>query len=69
MLLPSIRMVKFDRQALINALAGRTGYIELILIGKLNNGYYFMGEDTIKVILPSSSGGGKGQGGGQGKEK
>lgn len=45
-------MVKFERQALIAALDGRTGDIKLIVSGKLKNGYAFSGEDTIKVIKP-----------------
>jgi hypothetical protein len=45
------RMVKFDRQALITALDGRTGDITLVVSGKLS-GYAFTGEDTIKVIRP-----------------
>ena len=46
------RMVKFDRQALIAALDGRTGDIKLTVSGKLKSGYAFTGSDTIKVINP-----------------
>jgi hypothetical protein len=45
-------MVKFDRQAVIRALGGRTGNISLTVTGKLNNGPEFTGSDTIKVINP-----------------
>jgi hypothetical protein len=45
-------MVKFDRQAVIAALGGRTGNISLTVTGKLNNGPEFSGSDTIKVINP-----------------
>jgi len=45
-------MVKFDRQAVIGALGGKTGDITLDVTGKLNNGSEFFGSDTIKVINP-----------------
>jgi len=45
------RMVKFDRQAVVAALAGRTGDITLTVSGELTNGR-FSGTDTIKVINP-----------------
>ncbi|MFC1874422.1 hypothetical protein ACFLYX_03875 [Chloroflexota bacterium] len=45
-------MVKFDRQAVIAALAGRTGDITLTVNGELANGLRFSGTDTIKVINP-----------------
>ena len=46
------RMVKFNRQAVIAALAGRTGDIMLTLSGKLSDGTEFNGVDTINVINP-----------------
>ena len=46
------RMVKFDRQAVIAALASRTGDITLTVSGELANGWGFSGTDTIKVINP-----------------
>jgi predicted RNA-binding protein with TRAM domain len=45
-------MVKFGRQAVIDALKGKTGEITLTLSGRLNNGPEFTGSDTIKVINP-----------------
>jgi len=45
-------MVKFDRQAVIDALGNRTGMITLTVIGKLSSGVGFIGSDTIKVINP-----------------
>ena len=60
------RMVKFDRQAVIAATLDMGGGIwttiarifgwkvdlELVINGYLDDGRYFSGEDTIKVILP-----------------
>jgi hypothetical protein len=46
------RMVKFNRQAVIAALGGRTGNISMTVTGTLNNGTEFTGSDTIKVINP-----------------
>lgn len=46
------RMVKFDRQAVIAALAGKTGDIKLTISGQFRDGRGFSGEDTIKVISP-----------------
>jgi len=43
-------MVKFDRQAVINYLAGQTGKITLTVTGALNDGILFGGGDTITVI-------------------
>jgi hypothetical protein len=45
-------MVKFGRQAVITALAGKTGNITMTVTGQLNSGLKFMGKDTIKVISP-----------------
>ena len=45
-------MVKFDRQAVINALAHKIGNIVITVTGQLNNGCDFTGTDTIKVINP-----------------
>jgi hypothetical protein len=46
------RMVKFDRQVLIKALAGSTGDVTLTVKGQLTNGGWFTGTDTIRVINP-----------------
>jgi hypothetical protein len=45
-------MVKFNRQAVIEALAGKTGDMEMIVAGKLNNRCRFSGANTIEVIKP-----------------
>jgi hypothetical protein len=45
-------MVKFDRQAVITALAGKTGDIGMTVTGQLNNGHVLTGSNTIKVIDP-----------------
>ncbi len=50
------RMVKFDRQAVIAALAGRTDDITLVVSGELNGGSPFTAADTIKVINPGKPG-------------
>ena len=41
-------MVKFDRQALIDSLAGKTGEVTVTVEGKVG-GSVFQGVDTIKV--------------------
>lgn len=46
------RMVKFNRQAVITALTGKTGDISMIVTGQLTDGRSFTGSDTIKVIAP-----------------
>jgi len=46
------RMVKFNRQDVIAALAGSTGDITLILNVQLNDGTAFSGCGTINVINP-----------------
>ena len=46
------RMVKFDRQAVIKALAEKTGDIVMIVTGQLTDGHAFTGSDTIKVTNP-----------------
>jgi hypothetical protein len=46
------RMVKFDRQAVINALAQKTGDVAIVVTGQLNNGCNFIGTDKIKVNNP-----------------
>ncbi|MCX6012790.1 MAG: hypothetical protein NTV30_05155 [Chloroflexi bacterium] len=45
-------MVKFDRQQIITALAGKTGDITMIVTGQLKDGRRFNGSDTIKVTNP-----------------
>ncbi|MDD5287804.1 MAG: hypothetical protein PHY28_01660 [Dehalococcoidales bacterium] len=45
-------MVKFERQAVINALNGQTGNIPFTITGQMEDGYSFTGSDTIKVINP-----------------
>jgi hypothetical protein len=45
-------IVKFGRQAIITALAGKTGDINMTVTGQLNSGLKFAGTDTIKVISP-----------------
>ena len=42
-------MVKFDRQEVIRALAGRTGDVTLTVSGQLIGGMTFSGKDTIRV--------------------
>lgn len=42
-------MVKFSRQALIDYLEGKTGYIDLTATGDLIDGIHFEGTDTILV--------------------
>ncbi|MDO8473150.1 MAG: hypothetical protein Q7T05_04955 [Dehalococcoidia bacterium] len=44
--------VKFDRQAVINALSGRIGNVDLTISGQLVGGPQFSGSDTLKVIGP-----------------
>jgi len=44
------RMVKFDRQLVINALGTTTGDISMTVTGQLADGRSFTGTDTIKVI-------------------
>ena len=46
------RMVKFDRQTVINALGTTTGDISIMVMGQLNDGRSFSGRDTISVINP-----------------
>lgn len=46
------RMVKFNRQAVITALAGKTGDIVMTVTGQLTDGRAFTGSDTIKVTNP-----------------
>lgn len=46
------RMVKFDRQAVITALAGTTGNVTVTVSGQLNDGRSFTGTDMVKVINP-----------------
>jgi hypothetical protein len=46
------RMVKFDREAIIAALAGKTGDINMTVTGQLNGGRQFTGTGTIEVISP-----------------
>ena len=45
-------MVKFDRQQVISAIGGESGYIQMTITGQLTNGYKFAGDDTVKVIQP-----------------
>jgi len=45
-------MVKFDRQAVIAALSGKTGDVSMTVTGQLADGRQFAGTDTIKVINP-----------------
>lgn len=47
---PEERKVKFDRQALINALGSRTGEITVIVSGQLSDGRSFVGSDMLRVI-------------------
>jgi hypothetical protein len=42
--------IKFDRQALIQALDGKNGDVEIIITGQLKDGSIFNSKDTIKVI-------------------
>ena len=46
------RMMKFDRQAVITALAGQTGSIVMTVNGQLTDGRLFTGSGTIKVTNP-----------------
>jgi hypothetical protein len=46
------RMVKFDRQQIITALAGKTGDIAMTVTGHLNDSKRFSGSDTINVTNP-----------------
>lgn len=44
------RMVKFDRQKVVEEIRGKTGNIEMIVSGSLQDGKSFKGSDTIRVI-------------------
>ncbi|MDG5787853.1 hypothetical protein QA612_10115 [Evansella sp. AB-P1] len=43
-------MIKFDRQAIINAFDGITGEIEVTITGYFTNGNIFIGKDVLKII-------------------
>jgi hypothetical protein len=48
----STLMVKFDRLDVENFIGMPQDGVELTIKGKLNNGPYFVGQDTIKAINP-----------------
>ncbi len=45
-------MVKFDRQAVIAALTGVSGYVSIEVMGQFTDGQTFSGMDTIRIIDP-----------------